>query len=157
MSPNLALPAFGALVLAAAAFGVHLGDSAIDQINPIHFQGPAVHPRDRGAAVPEFAAGPQAPHFSQHYGWEEGQEARTAQCAGCASPFAEQGGDLVTTTALEAGWERGHRQAVFEPALETAAEPEPEVVRYAVEKAEVERYASFAVEAAPTEYALAEE
>ena len=31
--------------------GVQLGESAIAEIDPIHFQGAAVHPRDRGAAI----------------------------------------------------------------------------------------------------------
>jgi hypothetical protein len=158
LSPNLAYPAFGALVLAAAAFGVHLGDSAIDQINPIHFQGAAVHPRDRGAAVPDFAAQPQPVGFSQHYGWEEGQAARAADCAGCSGSLAGYGdGGGVAYAVLETGWVSEPQPAVYDPGADPGAEAEAEEAAPRVDKAEVDRYASFQVESEPTEFVFVEE
>jgi len=63
-------------LLAAAAFGVQLGQSAISQINPIHFQG--AEPRPRGI---DPIVGPPAPDgFAQAYGWEDGYAARAADC-----------------------------------------------------------------------------
>ena len=54
------------------------------QINPIHFQGPAVHPRDRGAAIDESqpAARPRATRIAV-YGWDQGYAARAADCDDC--------------------------------------------------------------------------
>jgi hypothetical protein len=39
------------LVLTGTLSGVYLGNSAVNEINPAHFRGPAIHPRDRGVAV----------------------------------------------------------------------------------------------------------
>jgi hypothetical protein len=39
------------LLLTGALSGVYLGKSAVNEINPAHFRGPALHPRDRGAEV----------------------------------------------------------------------------------------------------------
>lgn len=70
--------AFGAMM-----FGVTLGNSAISQINPIHFQGAAVHPRDRGAAVDPNRPLVIPNNYEQLYGWSHGVQARTAACPGC--------------------------------------------------------------------------
>jgi len=79
------LPALGGALLAAVALGVHLGQSAIGLINPIYFQGPAVHPRDRGAALDESALPSRPPAYGELYGWEQGQSARAADCGDCAA------------------------------------------------------------------------
>jgi len=83
-----ALPVIGAALFVAVVGGIQLGNSAISGINPIHFQGAAVHPRDRGAIVSEPAPAEglsrQLPTYDQLYGWDEGQAARAAAfCAGC--------------------------------------------------------------------------
>ena len=84
MTSRFALPAMCGSLLAAVAFGIHLGESSIGQINPIYFQGPAVHPRDRGAAIDESSLPPPArPAYRDLYGWDEGEAARTAECYGC--------------------------------------------------------------------------
>jgi hypothetical protein len=71
----LALPA-GLLV--AAMLGVQLGESAIAEINPVHFQGAASPPR----GIDPVAAVATEPSFAQAYGWEDGQAARAQLCGG---------------------------------------------------------------------------
>ena len=83
MTHPYALPVLGASILVAAAAGIHLGESAVAAITPIYFQGPALHPRDRGAAIDESRltlARAQAP---QVYGWDQGYAARAADCGDC--------------------------------------------------------------------------
>lgn len=81
------LPVVGAAAVAAVAVGLHLGNSAVAEINPLYFRGPAVHPRDRGAAIDETALQAQLarrpPRYDQLYGWDEGQAARGALCRDC--------------------------------------------------------------------------
>lgn len=147
MSPNVSLPAFGALLLAAAAFGVHLGQTTIDGINPIHFQGPAVHPRDRGAVAHDAIEAAQ-PIFSQLYGWEEGAEARSLDCGGCEALGARDayaGGGRLVHAVMETGWS--------DPQAEPAAyRYEPEADSYfdegyvEAEPSQLDRYAAFAIE-----------
>ena len=76
MTSPYALPVLGVSILAAAAAGIHLGESAVASINPIYFQGPALHPRERGAAIDErslaLARAPSPPV----YGWDQGYAAR---------------------------------------------------------------------------------
>lgn len=71
-------PAIGAAAL-AVGLGVQLGASTIREINPVHFQGLPVHPRDRGAAIDPAALEPPAQSaYAQAYGWGEGERARAA-------------------------------------------------------------------------------
>jgi hypothetical protein len=77
------LPILGASLIAAVVGGIHLGESAIGLINPIHFQGPAIHPRDRGAAIYESRIDSPEPAFASLYGWDEGNSARDLDCGGC--------------------------------------------------------------------------
>lgn len=91
MTSPFALPVLGGSLLAAVAFGIHLGESAIGQINPIYFQGPAVHPRDRGAAIDESNLPPPVrPAYRDLYGWDEGDAARAAECYGCGRSRARR-------------------------------------------------------------------
>jgi hypothetical protein len=154
MDKRLTLPAYGALLLAAAAFGVHFGQSAIEQINPIYFQGAAVHPRDRGAAV-DGALQAQPVRFSDHYGWEEGQAARSADCVDCQALRArdQYANSEVHLAVAQTEWRTEPRAprveavAVAEPQAQPAAEEQP--TAFIVEWAEVDRYAGFAVEEEP--------
>lgn len=160
MRLNLRLPALGALLLAGAALGVHLGQSAIEQINPIYFQGPAVHPRDRGAAV-DPATRPERPRFAELYGWEEGAEAQTAECADCGG-IERHGGGEIAFAVLDTGWSEAPRAAAYRAPAETEPAPAPEAKAeprgFIVEWANSDRYASFAVEEKPqaVEFASAE-
>lgn len=69
---------FGAMML-----GVALGNSALSQINPIYFQGAALHPRDRGAAIDPNRPTVIPNTYTQFYGWNQGAQARAAACPGC--------------------------------------------------------------------------
>jgi hypothetical protein len=88
MAGSSTLPILGASLLLAVAGGIQLGESAIDMINPIHFQGPAIHPRDRGAAIEETRLRPAEPAFASLYGWDEGNSARAGDCDGCEAVVA---------------------------------------------------------------------
>lgn len=84
MSNFITLPALGASLLVAVAGGIQLGESTIGLINPVYFQGPAIHPRDRGAAIDESQLRPAAePGFASLYGWDEGRSARLEDCGDC--------------------------------------------------------------------------
>ena len=89
MTSPFALPVLGGSLLAAVALGIHLGESSIGQINPLYFQGPAVHPRDRGAALDESnLPAPARPAYRDLYGWDEGDAARAAECDDCGRRHA---------------------------------------------------------------------
>ena len=147
MDQNLTLTAFGAVLLAAAAFGVHIGQSAIDQINPLYFQGPAVHPRDRGAAVVEASFEAEGPRFGDHYGWEEGQAARTADCLDCEALSARDAFD-ARFAVIETGWSAEPEPAALttERAPGIAPVPEEEKDEFVLQRAEIDRYADFEIE-----------
>jgi hypothetical protein len=147
MALKLTLPAFGAAAFVAILFGLHIGQSAIDQINPLFFQGAPVHPRDRGAEVSQTSLAPPAPRFAEYYGWEEGQAARAADCRDCdalAARDAYQG--AVEYAVLEPGWRTAIEPVVYE--ARKAPEAEPEI---AAEPSEVERFASYPIEEKPVE------
>lgn len=82
--PNLfSWPALAASLLLAVILGLHLGQSSVSLINPIYYQAPPLHPRDRGAAIDERALGQAEPAYAQLYGWEQGYAARAADCGNC--------------------------------------------------------------------------
>jgi hypothetical protein len=83
MSHPFTLPVLGASLLLSVAGGIHLGESTIGLVNPLYFQGPAVHPRDRGLAIYESRPPVRAPAYGELYGWEEGYSARAADCLDC--------------------------------------------------------------------------
>jgi hypothetical protein len=139
------------MVIAAAALGIHLGESAIDQINPLYYQGAAVHPRDRGAAIDESAVQPRPPRFADLYGWAQGENARTAECGGCPTVARDAYRAGTHFAVIESGW---HSEA--RPAAYYVAEPRPQPLEAEPEAAEaepepfvVERYAAFAIEEKP--------
>lgn len=161
MSSWLTYSTLGGAVLVAAAAGILLGESAIDEINPLYFQGQAVHPRDRGAAIDETALAPAGARFADHYGWEQGQEARTADCNGCDALGAR---DAYASGAhfavIETGW-RTEPQPVAYFHSDPEPESDPEEEASTIEPSEIERFASFQVEekaaaAEPVEVAAAD-
>jgi len=114
---------------------MHLGDSAIGMINPIHFQGPAPHPRDRGVAIDEpVLPEPARRPYSEQYGWEDGRAARLVDAG--AAPVAVR---TYSATVPYFGQSRAPA-AILQPAEapeppmyseEKLAEPAVEIHRYA--------------------------
>jgi len=96
------LPVMGVLTVIAGAVGLQLGESAIAQIDPIHFSGPRPVPRD----VTRDPRTPLAATYASVYGWAEGYESRARDCGDCPA--------LSARMAYAA-----------EPEPEPAAAPEP--------------------------------
>lgn len=84
----LRLALLGGAVLVGTLAGLRLGNSAIADINPIHYRGAVVHPRERGAAVPEHRVRPAEPRYAALYGWDEGRAALAAERDGFDEPVA---------------------------------------------------------------------
>src|SRR4051812_47567382 len=76
-------PAMGGIAL-AVGLGVQLGDSAIRDIDPIHFQGPAARP----AGIAPVADAPPPSPYQQAYGWDQGNAARLADGGNIDYPYA---------------------------------------------------------------------
>jgi hypothetical protein len=162
MDIKLKASLLGTVLAGAAAIGVEMGESAIADINPIYFQGEAVHPRDRGAAVADVMPAAQATSFADHYGWAEGQAARLADCIDCAALRARD--QFAALPVRDQYAAIPVRYAV----VETAPEPEPVRIHrpepepaFIVETADVDRYAYYPIEeepeGKPVDYAFAEE
>jgi hypothetical protein len=158
MSTPLTLPLLGGSLLAAAAVGLHLGESAVGLINPIHFQGPAIHPRARGAAIEEplLTQRPQTA-YAELYGWDEGETARAEDCGDCEAlqaRFHRAVEEPQVYSALVPYFGPASRPAsLLEPQPE--AEPEAEPAKTDADKGStrdetVERYAYYRVEAEPS-------
>ena len=141
MSP-FSLPVMGVSLLAAVAFGVHLGESSVGLINPIYFQAPPLHPRDRGAAIDESRLEQNGPVYAQLYGWEQGYAARAADCGNCP---ALQARNAYSARVPYFGTGRELRVAVTQARSDLgesfAEAPELVVPR----PAEVERYAHYRI------------
>lgn len=135
-----ALPALGAALLMAGVVGVQLGESAVAEINPIYFQGAAVHPRDRGAALDPQAVEPAEAGYAQAYGWDAGNAARIADCDGC---------DVLTPYEAFAYVEPVRRIAAEhwqEPEPAVALQPWPPGEVAARRERDIERYTGYPIE-----------
>ncbi len=145
-SPPRHLLALAGGLLAAGALGVQLGESAIAEIDPIHFQGAAVHPRDRGAAIDPNAVAGAEPGFAQAYGWEEGHAARQADCDGCdvLTPYEAFAYVQPTARTAEAHWQEPEPVAV-------AVQPWPPGEVAAPGEHNIERYTDYPIEEKPVE------
>jgi hypothetical protein len=151
MDIKVKAPLLGGVMLGAAAAGVLMGESAISQINPIYFQGAAVHPRDRGAAVADIAP-MEGERFADQYGWAEGRAARLADCVDCAALTARDQFAAPSVHPAVAEVREAQQQARAEPLPET----------FVVEYADVDRYAHYPIETedepvSKEEYAAVEE
>src|SRR4051812_25854741 len=98
-------PAMGALAL-AVGLGVQLGESAVREIDPLYFQGPAGRPM----AIDPVAQAPASSPYAQAYGWEQGNAARLAD-SGIDYPYAPTPVSLV--------------EPIVEPARQDAPSPPP--------------------------------
>ncbi len=153
MAHPLKLPALGALAVAAAAFGLHLGESAVADINPIHFQGAAVHPRDRGAALPDLPQAPIQSEYALAYGWDQGANARTADCPGCGPAVAPE-----YASRTQMGYQSDVDVALAPPSPARAVERQEEAQSpFTTEYASVDRYAYYPIEEATADVAAEEE
>ena len=131
------LPVMGVLTIVAGAIGLQLGESAIAQIDPVHFQGPAPVPRD----VSRDALPPRPPAYAEGYGWAEGGEALASDCGDCAAWNARR--------AAVAAWEPVYPEPLREryvPASVPSYVPdEVQREREVEEWREVTRYTSYPV------------
>ncbi len=136
------LPVLGGSLLAAIAFGVHLGESSIGLINPIYFQAPPLHPRERGAAIDEASLHRAAPPALDLYGWEQGHAARAAECGDCSVR------DVVYSARVPYFGSRSDVHVAVADARELMGERFAEVPEDVAPRAsQVERYAHYQIEA----------
>ena len=134
-------PVMGVLTIVAGAIGLQLGESAIAQIDPIHFQGPAPTPRD----VSRDPLPPLGPSYASAYGWAQSEAALAAECGDCGVPAAR--------TAVAATWEPVYAAAPEPRAVPVSIpsyEPrETKLEREVAEWREVTRYTSYPVAQEP--------
>jgi hypothetical protein len=146
--PNpFSLPILGASLLGAVVVGLHLGESSIGLINPIYFQAPPLHPRERGAAIDEASLQQRGPAYSQLYGWEQGYAARAADCGNCEALQARD----AYAHAYSARVPYFGNHAAVRPAVAAAPDVLEERLAEAREDpaprlAQIERYAYYPVE-----------
>ena len=149
------LPVMGVLTVVAGAVGLQLGESAIAQIDPIHFQGAAPVPRDVSRdPLPQLG-----PTYAQAYNWEQSELALASECGDCDARNAR--------TAVASTWE-----PVYEPVYAEAAAPPrrlvaaslprdvPDQVRFeedAAEVRQVSRYVHYPVTQEQAERVVHEE
>jgi len=129
------LPVMAVMTVVAGAVGLHLGESAIAQIDPTYFQGPLMPARDVSAhSRPQAAAG-----FAQASGWEEGNQA-----------LAQDSLLLVRQTQVvsPAVPAFGYSDAPAAPRWAGASEAADEVrIERSLESARVQRYLHYPVSA----------
>ena len=112
------LPVMAVLTVVAGAVGLAVGDGAIGQIDPIHFQGAAPKPRD----VTQIPRPAQAPGYAQASGWAEGYAAREADCGSdCPAYLVRQSREIAPAS-------QPYREARLEPGWQAASAPAPMVV-----------------------------
>lgn len=141
MANPLMLPTAALLSLVGAALGVHLGNSAIDEIKPAYFE--TEEPRSRFYAdltpqgYQDWATVQKAEYRSVERGTDLG-----SGCVGCRT-YPEEGFYRVHRATLGKGeteWAEVSEEPAVQPTVATPAEPDPEMEQ-------VERYASFPVTA----------
>jgi hypothetical protein len=142
-------PALAGSILAAVVVGVHLGESSVNLIHPVHFKGPAVHPRLRGAAIEEPGPVAREPVYSDLYGWEEGLRMRAADCGDCDALDAR---DTYAYSAAIPYFGRGGPLEEPEPIRIAAYEPGPGSPRSEL----VDRYSTYPVDASEADAADAD-
>ncbi|HYN46418.1 MAG TPA: hypothetical protein VES64_06975 [Allosphingosinicella sp.] len=136
---------FSAALLVAAAGGVQLGQSAVAEINPIHFQGAPTPPR----GIDPLSADPPADSFADAYDWEAGHAALAAACGGdCNARLPRH----AAVYAYEAPAAVRPAAAPYWRDAQPAAEPAPWAPgETATPQLSVERFMDYPVEQAPAE------
>lgn len=117
-------------VACAVGLGVQIGESAIGEINPIHFRGeaPPVRAIDPNAPAP---TSPVADDFASAYGWAEGNAARQADSGGADFDYVPQ---PVASRAAATAWLQQPapvQQISLAPWRPGQVSAHPEVERYA--------------------------
>ena len=151
------LPILGGSLLVAAAVGVQLGESSVGLINPIYFEEPPLHPRDRGAAIEERALQPARTGYAGLYGWEQGHAAIAAECFECGAPGAHD--EQAYSARVPYFGSRGEVRVAVADARELLGDRFAEVPDdVAPRRADVERYAHYPVteDAPPTRFEFKE-
>ena len=157
MPSFFSLPILGGSLLVAAAVGVQLGESSIGLINPIYFEEPPLHPRDRGAAIEERALQPARNGYAGLYGWEQGHAAIAAECFECGAPGAR--GEQAYSARVPYFGSRGEVRVAVADARELLGDRFAEVPDdVSPRRADVERYAHYPVteDAPPTRFEFKE-
>jgi hypothetical protein len=110
----------------AVGFGVQMGESTIQAINPIHFQGAAapVQAIDPAALPP-----PPQSAYAQAYGWEQGNAARQAEGVG-TQDFDYLPQVSVQRTAAAPVWRDQVPAATLSPWPPGQVSSHPQVERY---------------------------
>lgn len=150
MSHFLTLPVMGASLLLSVAAGIHLGETTIGLVNPLYFQGPAVHPRDRGAAIDESRLSRRGDAYAGLYGWEQGHAALAAECPDCEGLAASDaftysaavpyfGSFEETNEPVPEQAEDPYAKVIVPPGEEKPLEPGERVLRYAYYPLEAEQ------------------
>jgi hypothetical protein len=117
-------PILGVLALGVGA-GVQLGESAVGDIDPVHFQGAAPPPRAVAAPAPV----PPSPYV-QATSWEQGQAARTADSGYEDFDFAPPALAPRQVAAIEPEWREPPPPASLVPWPPGRTAAHPEVERY---------------------------
>jgi len=112
-------------VALSVGLGVQIGQSAVGDINPIHFQGAAARPQGIDpAALPP----PPQSAYAQAYGWEQGNAALQADRAGHEDfDYVPQ---AVVRTASAPAWQEATAPVNLTPWPPGRVSSHPEVERY---------------------------
>jgi hypothetical protein len=144
MRNSVMLPVMGVLVVIAGAVGLQLGESAVAQIDPVHFQGASPKLRDvRSDPLPA-----PAPAYASGYSWDEGYDAMARDCGDCPAREARHVYAAVPPIgdpAIEGAYDEA-------PEFDVAAVDE-QAERYAVDWSRVSRYVHYPISADQAEIA----
>ena len=136
MRTSVVLPVMGVLAVVAGALGMHLGESAISQIDPAHYQ-TTDPPRDVSRDPPP----PARPNYAAAYGWDEGHKARAQDCGDCPALVARDAYASVSPARIDRD---AHEARWSEEAAALDAELE-EVIARPVPRGDIGRYVHYPI------------
>src|SRR3954470_16274599 len=112
-------------VALAVGLGVQIGESAIGEINPVHFQGAALRPAGIDpAALPP----PPQSAFASAYGWDQGYAARLADSGSVDFDYVPQ---PLARPAAAPLWQEASAPVNLTPWPPGQVSSHPDVERYA--------------------------